>query len=268
MTWLEAVTLGFAQGLTEFLPVSSSAHLRLVPEVFGWADPGAAFTAIVQLGTVAAVVAALRDDLAPLPRAAAAGLRSAARRDSPDWRLCRQLVIATIPIVIVGAIAAPVIEGPARNLGVVLAALVAGSAWMWFAESRSRAIRGLTETDSHDALTIGVAQVAALIPGVSRSGATISAGLQVGLDRASAARYSFLLSVPAVVLAGLFAARRISGEIDLGPTVLATAIAFASGYGSIRWLLRVLARTSLRAFVVYRLAVVFAALLAIVVGAG
>lgn len=253
MNYLEAITLGLIQGLTEFLPVSSSAHLRIVPDLFGWNDPGASFSAVVQLGTVAAVLVAFSSDLQALAVAAAQGIRSSDARHNGQWRQLTCLAVGSIPIVIAGVVASDLVEGPLRNMVVIAAALVAGSWWLWSSTRRtgSRTIGSIT---TRDALLIGVAQVAALVPGVSRSGATIGAGYRLGLAPDTAARYSFLLSVPAVVAAGLFGLTDVRADIEIGPTAAALLVAFGTGWLSIRVLLQLVTSGRFGAFVTYRLA--------------
>ena len=255
MSTLEAIVLGLVQGLTEFLPISSSGHLRVVPAFFGWEDPGAAFTAVVQLGTMAAVLLYFRRDLWRIAGAWLRELRLPFRERSSDANLGWFIVLGTIPIAIFGFVFSDQIESGARDLYLIGTALILFSFVMLLAEQVSSRQRELTQMNGRDGLFIGVAQALALIPGVSRSGATISAGLFRNFDRAAAARYSFLLSVPAVVLSGVFEVRHI-GEGDgasVAATALATLVAFASGYAAIAWLLRYLAHHSLRVFVAYRI---------------
>ena len=257
MSWLEAIVLGLVQGLTEFLPISSSGHVRIVPAFFGWEDPGAAFTAVIQLGTMAAVLVYFRSDLWAIGRAWLDELRVPWRQRSHEAKLGWFIVLGTIPISIFGLAFSDQIESGARDLYLIGTALILFSFVMLAAEwvGNRSSHRELTEIDERDGLFIGLAQALALIPGVSRSGATISAGLLRGFDRAAAARYSFLLSVPAVVLSGLFELRDL-GEGDgasAGATVIATLMAFVSGYAAIAWLLRYLASHTLTIFVVYRI---------------
>ena len=253
---VQAIVLGIVQGLTEFLPVSSTAHLRIVPAFFGWEDPGAAFTAIVQLGTMAAVLLYFRHDLWNI---ASAWLRSVrARERAPqdqNARLGWYIILGTIPIAILGLAFKDQIENQFRTLELVGSALIAFSLVMLWAEAASRRDRELTEITRRDGFIIGCAQALALVPGVSRSGATISAGLFLNFERTAAARYSFLLSVPAVVLSGLFELRHVgeSGGAPAGATALATVIAFVVGYASIAFLLRYLVHHSIAIFAGYRM---------------
>jgi undecaprenyl-diphosphatase len=256
MSSLEAIVLGLVQGLTEFLPISSSGHLRIVPALLGWEDPGAGFTAVIQLGTMAAVLLYFRADLWRIASAWLRELRTPIRAASPDARLGWFIVLGTIPICIFGFIFSDQIESGARSLYLIGSALIVFSFVMLAAEHYGSRRRHLDKMEGRDGIAIGLAQALALIPGVSRSGATISAGLLRGFDRVDAARYSFLLSVPAVVLSGLFELRKIGGEGDapVGATAIAAIVAFVTGYLSIAWLLRYLTTHSLRGFVVYRVA--------------
>ncbi len=256
MDALQAIVLGIVQGLTEFLPVSSTAHLRIVPAFFGWKDPGAAFTAVVQLGTMAAVLIYFRADLWRIVRTWLASLRRPELRGHIDARMGWFIGLGTIPIAVFGFLFRDQIETGGRNLYLIGCTLIVLGLVLLYAEHVAKRNRALKEIDGRDATLIGFAQAAALVPGVSRSGATITAGLFAGFDRESAARYSFLLSVPAVVLSGLFEARKIGGEGGAAalPTVIATLLAFVVGYLSIAWLLRYLVRHSTAVFVAYRVA--------------
>ncbi|MFN8150238.1 MAG: undecaprenyl-diphosphate phosphatase [Solirubrobacterales bacterium] len=251
----QAIFLGIVQGLTEFLPISSSAHLRIVPALLGWPDPGAAFTAVIQLGTMAAVLIYFRRDLISIARAWISELRVPRGERSRDARLGWLIILGTVPIAILGLAFKGVIESGARDLYVIGIALIAFSMVMLAAERAGSHRRPLSDIDARDGTWIGFAQALALIPGVSRSGATISAGLFRDFDRESAARYSFLLSVPAVVLSGLFELRDAGAGTGVSTVglVLATLAAFVSGYAAIAWLLRFLAGHSLRTFVAYRI---------------
>lgn len=256
MSSFEAIVLGLVQGLTEFLPISSSGHLRIVPALLGWEDPGTGFTAVIQLGTMAAVLIYFRAELWRIAGAWLSELRTPIPRASPDARLGWFILLGTIPIGIFGILFSDQIESGARDLYLIGSALILFSFVMLLAEHLGRRTRRIAEMKGRDGVFIGFAQALALIPGVSRSGATISAGLFRGFDRLAAARYSFLLSVPAVVLSGLFELRKIGepGEPPVGATAIATIVAFLAGYASIAWLLRYLTTHSLRGFVVYRIA--------------
>jgi undecaprenyl-diphosphatase len=248
--------LGIVQGLTEFLPISSTAHLRIVPAFAGWDDPGAAFTAVTQLGTMAAVVVYFRRELWAIARAWVAGLRDPVARRTQDSMLGWYILAGTVPIVVFGAAFSDQIENGARSLTLIGSTLIALGLVLLAADRVGPKTRGLGSLGWRDGIAIGLAQAAALVPGVSRSGATISAGLFLGFERAAAARYSFLLSVPAVVLSGLYELRDVGGEggAPAGATAIATLLAFVAGYASIAFLLRFLAGHSVLVFVVYRVA--------------
>jgi len=255
----EAIVLGLVQGITEFLPISSTAHLRIVPALAGWKDPGAAFTAVTQLGTMAAVLLYFRSDLWRIARAWLRSLRDRSARRDTDARLGWYILLGTIPIGIFGLAFKDQIETGARDLYLIATALIVLGLVLLVAEKVGTRERSIEQLTTRDGVALGFAQALALVPGVSRSGATITAGLFLGLDRPSAARFSFLLSVPAVVLSGLLELSSIaSGEegqqVGAGALVLATLLAFVSGYAAIAFLLRYLATHSTVVFVVYRVA--------------
>ena len=256
MDAFEAIVLGIVQGLTEFLPISSSGHLRIVPAFAGWEDPGAAFTAVTQLGTVAAVLLYFRHDLAKIGRGWVAGLRDPAKRGTLDSRMGWYLILGTVPIVILGFAFDDAIEEDARSLTLIGSTLIALGLLLLLAEKVAPHERGVEDVTARDAIVIGLAQAAALVPGVSRSGATITAGLFLKFERAAAARFSFLLSVPAVVLSGAYQLRDVGGEGAVGvlPTTIATIFAFVSGYAAIAFLLRFLVNHTTAIFVAYRIA--------------
>jgi undecaprenyl-diphosphatase len=252
---LHAIVEGIVQGLTEFLPISSTAHLRIVPAFFGWPDPGAAFTAVVQLGTMAAVLLYFRHDLWRIARAWAKSIVDPAHRGDLDARMGWYIILGTIPIGIFGLIFKDQIETGARNLYLIGSMLIAFSVVMYLADQVAKHTRKLEQINRGDGIFIGLFQAIALIPGVSRSGSTISAGLFRGFDRESAARYSFLLSIPAVVLSGLFELRKVGGgshQASASAVIIATVVAFIVGYASIAFLLRYLQRHTLMLFIVYR----------------
>jgi undecaprenyl-diphosphatase len=257
VTAFQAIVLGIVQGLTEFLPISSTAHLRFVPAFLGWDDPGAAFTAVVQLGTMTAVLLYFRADIGRVFVAWLRGLRDPQQRATLDSRMGWYIILGTIPIGIFGVIFKDQIETGARNLELMGSTMIAFGLIMLAADRTASLRRDLGSLNRSDGIFIGFAQALALVPGVSRSGATISAGLFRGLDRTAAARYSFLLSIPAVVLSGLFELRKIGepGGADPVPTVIATVAAFVVGYASIALLLRYLTHHGLGVFVVYRVAI-------------
>src|SRR5215208_1865610 len=267
MDTVRAIVLGIVQGLTEFLPISSTAHLRIVPAFFGWDDPGAAFTAVVQLGTMAAVLIYFRRDLLRIAGTWFASLRDPSLRSNLDARLGWYLVIGTVPIAIFGFIFKDQIETGARNLYLIGSALIVLGLVLLVAERVGSHSRKLEEITTRDGVSIGFAQALALVPGVSRSGATITAGLFEGFDRTSAARFSFLLSVPAVVLSGLFELRHAgTAGGTVGGLVLATLLAFVTGYASIALLLRYLTSHSTAVFVAYR--VVLGSVVLVLAGTG
>jgi undecaprenyl-diphosphatase len=262
--------LGIVQGLTEFLPISSTGHLRIVPALVGWDDPGAAFTAVTQLGTMAAVVLYFREDLVRIGMSWLGSLR--VLRDGSatsvrerfghldlNARLGWYILFATIPIGIFGLAFKDQIENGARDLYLIASALIVGGLVLLAAEEVGKRNRGIEQINARDGAAVGLAQTLALVPGVSRSGATITAGLFMGLDRTSAARFSFLLSVPAVVLSGLFElAGILSGsekqDVSTAKLTIATFLAFVTGYLAIAWMLRFLTSHSTIVFVVYRVA--------------
>jgi undecaprenyl-diphosphatase len=255
---IEAIVLGVLQGLTEFLPISSSAHQLIVPAMLGWDDPGAAFTAVTQLGTEAAVLIYFRNDIWSIATVWLRSLYQPVLRSTTYARMGWYLIVATIPIGILGLTFESQIENGARDLYLVGTVLIVFGLVLGYADRVGAHERELGQVSTRDGVLIGLAQSLALIPGVSRSGATMSAGLLLGLERAAAARFSFLLAVPAVVLSGLFQlAGVLSGEEGegepLGYILLATVIAFFVGYAAIAWLLRYLTTHSVRLFVGYRL---------------
>jgi len=255
---VQAIVLGVVQGLTEFLPISSSGHLRIVPAFLGWDDPGAAFTAVIQLGTMAAVLLYFRADLLRIATAWLRSLREPAVRGTIDARLGWYLIFATVPIVIFGFAFKDQIENGARDLYLIGTMLIVFGLVLLAAEAVSKRERDVTTLTRRDAIVIGFAQALALVPGVSRSGATISAGLLLGFDRVSAARFSFLLSIPAVVLSGLYELKDVvngsaAGAVGIGPTAVATVLAFVTGYASIAFLLKFLTTHTTAVFVGYRI---------------
>lgn len=274
MNILQAVVLGVVEGLTEFLPVSSTGHLTIAEKALGLRvdDPSVTgFTAVIQVGAVVAVLLYFRSDIARFVTAGIGGLVSPQRRQQSDFRLAWLVAAGSIPIGIVGFAARDLIKGDLRSLWVVAAALIGWSVVMVVAERMARArlasgeVRAESELTLVDALTIGLVQCAALVPGVSRSGATISAGLLRGLDRVTATRLSFFLAIPALVAAGIFEFKdATTGGVGVLPTVVGTVVSFLVAYASIAWLLRFVAANSIARFVPYRvvLGLVLLALLA------
>ena len=255
VSFVEAIVLGLVQGLTEFLPVSSSGHLRVVPALLGWEDPGAAFTAVTQLGTLGAVLIYFRNDLWRIGWVWTRALWTPSLRRDPDVRLGWYLVVATVPLVVLGALFADQVESGARDLRLGAWMLIVFGLVMAVADRIGARRLGMDDITTRSGVLIGLSQALALIPGVSRSGATISAGLFLGFKRSDAARFSFLLSVPAVALSGIYQLRNVTDGIGPGvaATALATIVAFVSAYLTIGWLLRWLTSHSLNIFVVYRL---------------
>lgn len=256
MSWIEAIILGALQGLTEFLPISSSGHLLIAPELFGWDDPGTSFTAVVQLGTMAAVLLYFWRDLV---RIASTWTRSLFKKDlrgTLDARMGWYIGVGTIPIGLAGIIFDDQIKTVARDLRLTASMLIIFGILLYIADRYGKMDKQEDQMTMKSAIIFGCAQALALIPGVSRSGATITAGRALGFDRGAAARFSFLLSVPAVVLSGLYEARDIGAEgaPEWGPTILATVVAFVVGYGAIAWLLKWLSSHSVAIFTWYRLA--------------
>jgi undecaprenyl-diphosphatase len=268
MTWYEAIILGIVQGLTEFLPISSSGHLRIVPALFGWEDPGAAFTAVTQIGTVAAVIIYFAKDIWRIANAWLRSLFNPALRNELEARMGWYVILGTVPIVILGLVFQDQIETVARDLRLISGTLIVLGIILLVADQRGPNTKKTENLNFFDAMIFGFAQALALIPGVSRSGATITAGLFMGYDRASAARYSFLLSIPAVVASGLFQLRDIGAGDGpgLAATAIATLLAFITGYASIAWLLRYVSTQSFFPFVVYR--VILGSLVAFLLFAG
>jgi undecaprenyl-diphosphatase len=268
---LETIVLGIVQGLTEFLPISSSAHQRIIPAFFGWEDPGAAFTAVTQLGTETAVLLYFRHDLWRIATTWLRSLRDPALRSSPDARMGWYIIVGTIPLAVLGLAFEHQIENGARNLWLIGTVLIVFALILYWADRRARQERELDQISTRDGVLIGLAQAMALVPGVSRSGATMTAGLLLGLKRPDAARFSFLLAIPAVLASGLFQLKGIvsgdeGGDEPLGYVALATVISFLVGYAAIAWLLRYLATHTLGVFVAYRVAL--GALVLVLVAAG
>lgn len=257
MSWTEAVILGLVQGLTEFLPVSSSAHLRIIgPLLPSGGDPGAAFTAITQIGTEAAVLLYFRHDIW---RIVTAWLRSLASpgRQTPDSRMGWLIIIGTLPIAVLGLVFKDAIETSLRHLVITATMLIVFALILAVADRRGRKARTLSELGWGHGLLFGFAQAMALIPGVSRSGGTITAGLLMGYTREAAARYSFLLAIPAVLASGFYQLWRSWGADNappVGPTALATLVAFGVGYAVIVWFLRLVSTRGYMPFVIYRIA--------------
>jgi undecaprenyl-diphosphatase len=271
MSWWQVVVLAVVQGLTEFLPVSSSGHLAIVSRLFFADDAGASFTAVSQLGTELAVLVYFARDIWRIGKAWFNGLLVSAHRNA-DYRMGWYVIIGTIPICILGLLFKDEIRTGVRNLWVVATALVVFSAVIALAERLGRQARHVDQLNWRDAIVVGVAQTLALVPGISRSGATISAGLFLGLDRELAARFGFLLAIPAVFASGLFSLPDafhpvLEGMSATGPQLLvATVIAFVVGLAAVAWLLRFLVHHSMYWFVGYRVAAGVAVLILLAAG--
>lgn len=257
MTWTQSILLGALQGATEFLPISSSGHLRIASEAWFGEDVGASFTAVTQLGTEAAVLVFFAKDILRIIAAWFAGLFNADRRGI-DYKMGWYVIIGTIPIGVIGFVFRDEIRSAARNLWITAIVLIVFSGVFWLAERYGTRARPMEKLTLRDSITMGIAQCLALIPGVSRSGATASAGLFLGLDRETAFRFSFLLAIPAVVASGLFslpdALSPTTEGVQAGaPQILvATLVAFVVGYISIAWLLRFVSSHSMNWFGAYR----------------
>jgi len=254
LSYFDAIVLGVVEGLTEFLPVSSTAHLTIAEKALGLTidDPSVtAFTAVIQVGAIAAVVLYFFGDIVRLVAAWVRGILHAEHRGDPDHRMAWFVIVGSIPIGIVGFLARDLITGPLRSLWVVAAGLILWSPVMLLAERNGRQDRGEDQMTMTDAVVMGLVQCFALIPGVSRSGATISGGLFRGLERVAATRVAFLLGIPALTAAGLYELKDVSG-IGVGPTLVGTVISFLVAYTSVAWLLRFVAHHSIGAFVPYR----------------
>lgn len=257
LDYLQATFLGVLQGLTEFLPISSSAHLRIFPELFGWGDPGAAFTAVIQIGTELAVLIYFRHDIWRIASAWLTSLFKSEYRGTLDARMGWYVIIGSLPIVILGILLKDVIETEFRNLWVIGTTLVVMGLVLGLADKIGKTDRSMKNLSLRDSILMGGAQALALVPGVSRSGATLSMGRLLGLDREAAARFAFLLAIPAVVGAGLFELKDIGHEANLygwGPTLLATVVSFIVGYAAIAWFLKFVSTRSYLPFVYYRVA--------------
>ncbi|MFD6568063.1 undecaprenyl-diphosphate phosphatase [Micromonospora profundi] len=261
MTWVEAIVLGIVQGLTEFLPVSSSGHLRITSAIFFDRDAGASFTAVTQLGTEAAVLIYFAKDIWRITRTWLVGIRDKSVRSSLDYRMGWYVIVGSIPIGLFGFLFKDQIKTVGRNLWVVATTLIVFAFVLAFAEYWGRQTRTLENFRMKDGVVMGFAQAMALIPGVSRSGGTLTAGLLLNLTREAAARYSFLLAIPAVVMSGVFSLGDVfepsapgTSAPSVAQMIVATVLAFGVGYAAIAWLLRYVAHHTLYVFVLYRVA--------------
>ena len=254
--FFRAVVLGVIQGLTEFLPISSSAHLRIFPEWFGWGDPGAAFTAVIQIGTELAVLIYFRKDIWRIGNAWVRSLFQPAWRGHQDSRMGWYIIIGSLPIVMLGILLKDVIESDFRSLWIIGTTLIVMGVILGIADRVGALRRTINDMTLQHALFLGGAQALALVPGVSRSGATISMARFLGYEREAATRFAFLLAIPAVIGAGLFELKEIPGgdnAYGTFPTLVATVVSFVVGYAAIAWLLRYVTTRSYLPFVLYRI---------------
>ena len=253
--YLQALFLGTLQGLTEFLPISSSAHLRIYPELFGWGDPGAAFTAVIQIGTELAVLIYFRKDIWRIASTWTRSLFKPEYRGHLDARMGWFVIVGSLPIVVLGVFLKDTIESHFRNLWLIAAMLIVMGLVLLLADRIGGNEKQIKQMQMREALLMGVAQAAALVPGVSRSGATLSMGRFLGFDREAVTRFAFLLAIPAVIGAGLFELKDVpngDNSYGWGPTIVATVVSFVVGYAAIAWFLRFVTTHTYTPFVVYR----------------
>ena len=276
LTYFGAIILGIVEGLTEYLPVSSTGHLTIAEKLLGLSvdDPAVtAYTAIIQMGAIAATVLYFFRDIVRLLGAWFRGLVSAEERTNHDYQLAWAVIVGSIPVAVVGFLAKDVIKGPLRSLWVVAAALFAWSVVMWAAERHHTVlehrgvVRGEGQVTMRDGLIIGLVQCFSLIPGISRSGATISAGLMDGLDRVTATRLSFFMAIPALTAAGLYELKDANTSVvGVGQMALGVVVAFIVAYAAIAWLLRFVAHHPITVFIWYRVALGIALVIALGTG--
>jgi undecaprenyl-diphosphatase len=265
MSWIQIIVLAIVQGLTEFIPISSTAHLKIVPALLHWPDPGAAFSAVIQIGTLVAVLSYFWRDIIRILAAMLSGLRRAKPLASHDAQLGWMIAVATLPIIVCGVLFKDHIKTTLRSLYVMSAALAGVALLLALAEwviARRRAVgiegRDVNEVGWADAIVVGCAQACALVPGTSRSGATILGGLIRGLSREAAARFSFLLSIPSILAAGIYESIEARHELfttgnDAAKLAVALVVTAIVGYATIPWLLAFLRRRTTFVFIVYRL---------------
>ncbi|KOG07262.1 undecaprenyl-diphosphate phosphatase [Streptomyces viridochromogenes] len=257
----QAVVLGAVEGVTEFLPVSSTGHLKIAEGLMGIPvddDAVVGFSAVIQVGAIAAVLVYFFKDIVRIVSAWLRGLRDKEERYHHDYKFAWWVICATIPIIVVGLAAKPLIKGPLASLWVVAGSLIVGSGVMWAADQMGRHKRGEDDTSFKDAMLVGSSQILALLfPGFSRSGATMSTALMLDLDRVAATRLSFFLGIPALTGAGIYELKDALGTTGTGalPLAVGTAVSFVVAYASIAWLLRFVAKHSFNAFVIYRIVV-------------
>ncbi|NOS83503.1 MAG: undecaprenyl-diphosphate phosphatase [Ignavibacteria bacterium] len=267
---LKAILLGVVQGLTEFLPVSSTAHLRIIPTFFGWGDIGASYTAVIQVGTMIAIILYFRSDLMNMTKAMMLSLKTK-DFNSKDTRLLLMIIIGTIPIVVAGFLLKDLIRHQFRNMYIVAASLIFFSVILMIADRFTKKKVDLNSITYKDGIIIGIFQAMALIPGASRSGSTISGAFFRNMTREDAARFSFLLSIPAVLLSGVYElfsqrATLLSGDSAILSLVIATVVSGVVGYWSIWFLLSFIKKHSMMLFVVYR--VIFGILIIVLLSMG
>lgn len=267
MSWFEAVVLGIVQGLTEFIPISSSAHLRIVAALAGWSDPGAAFTAVIQIGTELAVLAYFWKKIVAILRAWFFSLFKSEYRSDPDARMGWLIIVGTLPIGVLGVLFQDDIKSVFRDLRLIGIVFIVFGILLAVADRYGQREKDLDHLTVRDGLLFGLAQALALIPGVSRSGGTITGGRALGYRREDAAEYSFLLAVPAVFASGIFELKDIgSGGTSWGPTIIATILSFVVGFAVIAWLMKYIKTHSFMPFVIYR--VIVGAILLVLVFSG
>ena len=276
LTYFDSIILGIVEGLTEYLPVSSTGHLTIAEKLLGLKvndTAVTAYTAIIQVGAIAATVLYFFKDIVRLLGAWFRGLLSAQERTNHDYQLAWAVIVGSIPVAVVGFLGKDVIKGPLRSLWVVAAALFAWSVVMWVAERRhsvlekKHVVRGEGQVTMRDGLIIGLVQCFSLIPGISRSGATISAGLMDGLDRVTATRLSFFMAIPALTAAGLYELKDANTSVvGVGQMALGVVVAFVVAYAAIAWLLRFVAHHPITVFIWYRVALGIALVVALGTG--
>ncbi len=271
MNLLQAIVLGIVEGLTEFLPVSSTGHQTIVAGLMGLQidDPSVtSFIAVIQIGAIAALVLYLRRDIGRLLAAWFRGLFNAAERGDPSYREAWLVIIGSLPIVVVGVLGRDLIKGPLRSLWVVAIALIAWGFVMLVAEAMAKQDRHEKDLRLKDALIIGGTQALALIPGISRSGATISAGLMLGVDRVTAARFGYLLGIPALAGAAVLEVPDAirAGGVGLGLTLVGTGVSFVVAFVTVAWMLRFVSKHTIRVFVWYRFALAAVLILLLTTG--
>jgi len=255
----EAIVLGIVEGITEFLPISSTGHLTITEKIFGLpidADEVTAFTAVIQIGAIAAVLLYFRRDIWRIASTWVRGITNTEVRGDFDYRMGWYVIVGSIPVVVAALLGESLVTGAFRNLWWVASALIVWSIFMVLAEKVGTQDRGEKNITMRDSIIMGLVQVVSLVPGVSRSGATIAAGLFVGLDRVAATRMAFFLSIPALTGAGIYELpSALGGDISVTNTVVATVVSFAVAYVAVAWLLKFVAHHSIVWFVGYRLAV-------------